>query len=107
MVFVIVNCILTITVDTALLLRKLKEVLTLTLMQMIRAQLDSIDDAWKQPRFDSLPYVVEVITSPNIEAAVERLRETRDAIEEIVDGVVRIYHNGFNKAIHNYSQVCW
>jgi exocyst complex component 4 len=82
-------------------------VLTLTLMQMIRAQLDSIDDAWKQPRFDSLPYVVEVITSPNIEAAVERLRETRDAIEEIVDGVVRIYHNGFNKAIHNYSQVCY
>lgn len=75
-------------------------------MQMVKAQLDSIDDAWKQPRFDSLPYVVEIITSPNIEASVERLRETRDAIEEIVDGVVRIYHNGFNKAIHNYSQVC-
>ncbi|KAG0618847.1 hypothetical protein M758_4G095100 [Ceratodon purpureus] len=72
---------------------------------MIKAQLDSIDDAWKQPRFDSLPYVVEVITSPNIEVSVERLRETRDAIEEIVDGVVRIYHNGFNKAIHNYSQI--
>ena len=74
-------------------------------MQMIKVQLDSIDDEWKQPRFDSLPYVVEVITSPNIEAAVEGLRETRDAIGEIVDSVVSIYHNGFNKAIHNYSQV--
>ncbi|XP_024372095.1 exocyst complex component SEC8 isoform X2 [Physcomitrium patens] len=72
---------------------------------LVKVQLDSIDDAWKQPRFDSLPYVVEVITSPNIEASVERLRETRDAIEEIVDGVVRHYHNGFNKAIHNYSQI--
>ena len=74
-------------------------------MQIVKAQLDSIDDTWKQPRFDSLPHVVEVITSPNVPAAVERLRETRDAIEELVDGVVRIYHNGFNKAIHNYSQV--
>jgi len=72
---------------------------------IVKAQLDSIDDTWKQPRFDSLPHVVEVITSPNVQAAVERLRETRDAIEELVDGVVRIYHNGFNKAIHNYSQI--
>lgn len=72
----------------------------------MKAQLDSIDDAWKQPRFDSLPHVVEVITSPDIEEAVEKLREQRDTIEELVDDVVRIYHNGFNKAIHNYSQVC-
>jgi hypothetical protein len=35
------------------------------------------------------------------------IKETGDAIEEIVDGVVRIYHTGFNKAIYNYSQVCY
>ncbi|XP_024391449.1 exocyst complex component SEC8 isoform X3 [Physcomitrium patens] len=73
--------------------------------EVVKVQLESIGDAWKQPRFDSLPHVVEVITSPNIEASVAQLRETRDAIEEIVDSVVRIYHSGFNKAIHNYSQI--
>ena len=29
----------------------------------------------------------------------------RERIEELVDDVVQGYHNGFNKAIHNYSQI--
>jgi hypothetical protein len=49
--------------------------------------------------------VVAVLTSKDSEGALETLREQRDAIEELVDDVVHIYHNGFNKAIHNYSQV--
>lgn len=99
----------TITVNTRL-LKNLQDLnplgVDVSRVQVVKVQLESIGDAWKQPRFDSLPHVVEVITSPNIEASVAQLRETRDAIEEIVDSVVRIYHSGFNKAIHNYSQVC-
>jgi hypothetical protein len=72
---------------------------------IVKKELQSIDDVWKQPRFDSLPHVVAVLTSKDSEGALETLREQRDAIEELVDDVVRIYHNGFNKAIHNYSQV--
>lgn len=75
------------------------------ILQVVKKELESIDEVWKQPRFDSLPHVVSVLTSRNPETALEKLREQRDAIEELVDDVVRIYHNGFNKATHNYSQV--
>lgn len=75
------------------------------LLQVIQAELDEIDDVWKQARFDSLPYVVEILTSQVPEEAIESLRNQKDAIEDIVDDVVRGYHNGFNKAFHNYSQV--
>ena len=34
-----------------------------------------------------------------------QLRDQRDTIEGLVDEVVQGYHNGFNKAIHNYSQI--
>lgn len=73
--------------------------------QVVQAELDEIDEAWKQPRFDSLPHVVEILTSQVPEDAIQSLREQRDAIEDIVDDVVRGYHNGFNKAFHNYSQI--
>ncbi|KAH7315645.1 hypothetical protein KP509_21G058500 [Ceratopteris richardii] len=72
---------------------------------MIQAELDEIDDVWKQARFDSLPHVVEILTSQIPEDAIHSLREQRDAIEDIVDDVVRAYHSGFNKAFHNYSQI--
>ncbi|CAM6126948.1 unnamed protein product [Calypogeia fissa] len=72
---------------------------------VVIAELDGIDDVWKQARFDSLPHVVQVLTSQDPDGAVRRLQEQRDAIEELVDDVVRGYHNGFNKAIHNYSQI--
>ncbi|KAI5072276.1 hypothetical protein GOP47_0012382 [Adiantum capillus-veneris] len=73
--------------------------------EVIQAELDEIDEVWKQDRFDSLPHVVEILTSQVPEDAIQSLREQRDAIEDIVDDVVRGYHNGFNKAFHNYSQI--
>ena len=34
-----------------------------------------------------------------------QLRAQRDRVEDLVDDVVQSYHNGFNKAIHNYSRI--
>ena len=34
-----------------------------------------------------------------------QLRDQRASIEELVDAVVEGYHSGFNKSIHNYSQI--
>lgn len=75
------------------------------MFQVVRAELEGIDEVWKQARFDSLPHVVQVLTSQDPEGAVRTLQKQRDEIEELVDDVVRGYHNGFNKATHNYSQV--
>ncbi|BBN15064.1 exocyst complex component 4 [Marchantia polymorpha subsp. ruderalis] len=72
---------------------------------VVRAELEGIDEVWKQARFDSLPHVVQVLTSQDPEGAVRTLQKQRDEIEELVDDVVRGYHNGFNKATHNYSQI--
>jgi exocyst complex component 4 len=72
---------------------------------VVQVQLDSIGDPWKQPRFDSLPHVVEVLTSPNPEQTLQSLREQRDLVEHLVDGVVHNYNTGFSKAIQNYSQI--
>ena len=34
-----------------------------------------------------------------------QLKLQQERVEELVDNVVQGYHNGFNKAIHNYSQI--
>ena len=34
-----------------------------------------------------------------------QLRNQRQVVEETVDDIVQGYHSGFNKAIHNYSQI--
>ena len=34
-----------------------------------------------------------------------QLREQHERVEQLVDGVVEGYYNGFNKAIANYSQI--
>ena len=34
-----------------------------------------------------------------------QLRAQRERVEDLVDEVVQSYHNGFNKAIHNYSRI--
>lgn len=34
-----------------------------------------------------------------------QLRAQRERVEDLVDEVVQAYHNGFNKAIHNYSRI--
>lgn len=72
--------------------------------QSIEDELENINPVWKQQRFDSLPHVVEVLTSRDPQVALRSLRKQRDSIEDLVDDVVKGYHNGFNKAIHNYSQ---
>eukprot|EP01018_Ginkgo_biloba_P010843 Gb_36536 [translate_table: standard] len=71
----------------------------------ITAELAKIDDGWKTARFDSLPYVVHILTSKDREGEIEDLKERSNIIEDVVDEVVHGYHNGFNKAIHNYSQI--
>lgn len=47
---------------------------------------------------------ITVITPDPIPCRTQ-LRGQRDTIEGLVDEVVQGYHNGFNKAIHNYSQI--
>ena len=37
--------------------------------------------------------------------AGSQLRSQRERVEDLVDDVVQAYHNGFNKAIHNYSRI--
>jgi len=34
-----------------------------------------------------------------------QLKSQQESIEQLVDTVVQGYHSGFNKAIHNYSQI--
>ena len=94
-------------------------------------ELDKIPSELKDPRFDSLRHVLNILSAVDAEAALEevlslsdlpvvlvvvfgpscaclhclQLRAQRDTIEELVDEVVQGYHNGFNKAIHNYSQI--
>ncbi|DBA83817.1 TPA: hypothetical protein ACH3X1_006340 [Trebouxia sp. C0004] len=68
-------------------------------------ELDKIPSELKDPRFDSLRHVLNILSAVDAEAALEELRGQRDTIEGLVDEVVSGYHNGFNKAIHNYSQI--
>lgn len=71
----------------------------------IENELESTNSVWKDLHFDSLPHVVEVLTSRDPQGALRSLRRRRDAIEELVDDVVQGYHSGFNRAIHNYSRI--
>ncbi|GBG80319.1 hypothetical protein CBR_g30687 [Chara braunii] len=79
--------------------------LSFRLVWGVEEELNGIEEGWKQPKFDSLPHVVEVLTSRDPTHAVAALKEQRDAIEDQIDEVVRGYHNGFHKAIHNNSQI--
>eukprot|EP00850_Spirogloea_muscicola_P018757 SM000175S03304 [mRNA] locus=s175:78774:86947:- [translate_table: standard] len=72
---------------------------------VVEEELNGIPEVWKQSRFDSLPHVVEVLTSRDPEGALRALQQQSEAIEDLVDDVVQGYHNGFNRAIHNYSQI--
>ncbi|CAI7818343.1 unnamed protein product, partial [Closterium sp. NIES-54] len=71
----------------------------------VEDQLSGIQDVWKEPRFDTLPHVVAVLTSGYPQDDMASLAKLRDTIEVLVDDVVQAYHQGFNKAIHNYSQI--
>ncbi|CAK7325414.1 unnamed protein product [Dovyalis caffra] len=71
----------------------------------LREELSRIDESWAAARFDSLPHVVHILTSKDREAEAQVLKEQSDVVEDVVDEVVQSYHNGFNKAIQNYSQI--
>lgn len=71
----------------------------------LREELSEIGESWAAARFDSLPHVVEILTSKDREGKIKTLKEKSDVIEEVVDEVVHAYHGGFNKAIQNYSQI--
>ena len=49
--------------------------------------------------------VHKTLITPDPTPCRTQLRGQRDTIEGLVDEVVQGYHNGFNKAIHNYSQI--
>ncbi|VFQ63448.1 unnamed protein product [Cuscuta campestris] len=71
----------------------------------LKEDLSKIDESWAAARFDSLPYVVHILTSKDREGEVHVLKEQSEIVEDIVDEVVHSYHVGFNKAIQNYSQI--
>jgi exocyst complex component 4 len=54
---------------------------------------------------DQLALSVGRVTCCACFALLAQLREQRAVVEDLVDGVVEGYHAGFNKAIHNYSQI--
>ncbi|KAL8143200.1 hypothetical protein V2J09_016232, partial [Rumex salicifolius] len=71
----------------------------------LKKELSKIDETWAAARFDSLPHVVEILTGKDHETELYALREQSESIEDVVDEVVQTYHNGFNRAIQNYSQI--
>ncbi|KAE9612190.1 putative Sec8 exocyst complex component specific domain-containing protein [Lupinus albus] len=71
----------------------------------LREDLSRIDESWTAARFDSLPYVVHILTSKDRDNAAQNLKEQSDVVEDVVDEVVQSYHSGFNRAIQNYSQI--
>eukprot|EP00891_Asterochloris_glomerata_P001519 jgi/Astpho2/1519/Aster-x0067 len=72
---------------------------------LVDEELERMPVEFKDARFDSLRHVLNILSAVDAEGAVEELRMQRERIEELVDDVVQGYHNGFNKAIHNYSQI--
>jgi len=56
-------------------------------------------------RFDPLPEVVAILRALDPMKALSQLEHRRDRIERLVDDVVKGYYSGFNKSIHNYSEI--
>eukprot|EP00887_Chlorella_sp_A99_P002121 scaffold21.g2121.t1 len=73
--------------------------------EAVDEELARVNPDFTDPRFDSLKHVLNVLSSSNAEAELEELREQRASIEQLVDTVVEGYHSGFNKSLHNYSQI--
>ncbi|XP_047332675.1 exocyst complex component SEC8 [Impatiens glandulifera] len=71
----------------------------------LKDDLLDIAESWTAARFDSLPHVVKILTAKDREGELRILKEQSDIVEDVVDEVVHAYHNGFNKAIQNYSQI--
>eukprot|EP00884_Botryococcus_braunii_P010678 jgi/Botrbrau1/19611/Bobra.0035s0088.1 len=73
--------------------------------ESVDEELASVPPEFKDPRFDSLRHVLNILSAVDAEAALEELKAQHGRIEELVDEVVQAYHNGFNKSIHIYSQI--
>lgn len=71
----------------------------------LERELDSVPSDFRAARFDSLKHVVEVLGSVDPKETVEELKESKVRLQGLIDQVVDAYHNGFNVAIQNYSQI--
>eukprot|EP00898_Chlorokybus_atmophyticus_P003564 jgi/Chlat1/4208/Chrsp27S04243 len=71
----------------------------------VAQQLATLPAAFKEPRFDTLPHVLELLNSPAPDKALSQLKQWRDTVENTIDDIVRTGHNGFNRAIHNFSLI--
>ncbi|GMH35477.1 hypothetical protein BSKO_03345 [Bryopsis sp. KO-2023] len=68
-------------------------------------ELNSVPSDFRATRFDSLKHVVEILGSVDPKDTVEDLKDSKRRLEALIDQVVDVYHNGFNLAIQNYSQI--
>lgn len=72
----------------------------------VERELENLPEEFKdQGRFDSLPHVIEILRTLDPSQALGDLRERQERIESLVDDIVKGYHGGFNKSIHNYSEI--
>jgi len=53
----------------------------------VEEELAGIDDSWKEPRFDTLPHVVDVLTCRDPKEALLELQKQTDNIDVLVDDV--------------------
>jgi len=68
-------------------------------------ELARVSEDLKNPEFEPFPVVVEVLCEENPELRLKELKEQYGRLELLVDSVVHAYHNGFNKALQNYSGI--
>ena len=72
----------------------------------VERELEELPEDFKdQGAFDSLPHVVEILRTLDPSQALGELRDRQQRVEALVDDIVKGYHGGFNKSIHNYSEI--
>lgn len=72
---------------------------------MVERELERVQETYKNPSFTSLPQVVEILGSSDPDRALQGARDQQRRIETLIEQIVRAYHQGFNRALHNYSEV--
>eukprot|EP00873_Tetraselmis_striata_P042467 jgi/Tetstr1/462731/TSEL_007694.t1 len=73
--------------------------------QLVDSELSRVSSELSSTSFDSLPHVIDILSQIEPEVRLEELRSQQQGVESLVDDVVRTYHNGFNKALQNYSGI--
>eukprot|EP00878_Enallax_costatus_P035229 GHUV01039237.1.p1 GENE.GHUV01039237.1~~GHUV01039237.1.p1 ORF type:complete len:191 (+),score=32.53 GHUV01039237.1:1293-1865(+) len=71
----------------------------------VDAQLASVPEEYKDPKFYALKHVVEILTSDSPKAMVAQLRDQEQRLAILVDNMVQGYHSGFARSIQNYSRI--